>query len=458
MSRQPPPLPPTLPKGTRDFSPQQMAKRNFILNTIRCVFEKYGYQPLETPSMENLSVLMGKYGDEGDQLLFKILNSGDYLKKVNNDDLEKGSIKTLTKVSEKGLRYDLTVPFARYVVMHRHEIGFPFKRYQIQPVWRADRPQKGRYREFLQCDADVVGSNSALNEAEIILMISEIFNQLKIEGVTIRINHRGILSSLSKLAGKPELEGAFCVTVDKRKKIGDEKVKDELINIGFQYEGLQKVFPLLDIEGENMARLNELQNEFTANELDDSGIKNIRSILSYVEKLGNPPNVVVDFSLARGLSYYTGAILEVTLDDQSIGSLSGGGRYDNLTAVFGVPDVPGVGISLGVDRIYDVMNNRNLFDQVELKTTQVLLVTFDEETFDYAIPIVSSLRQHGISCELFPEPSKIKKQMNYANKKGIPNVIIIGPEEVASGKLSLKSMDSGKQQKLTVHQVIDFLK
>ena len=448
---------PTLPKGTRDFSPVQMAKRNFILNTIKGVFEKYGYQPIETPSMENLSVLMGKYGDEGDQLLFKILNSGDFLKKVENEDLEKGSHSTLPKVSEKGLRYDLTVPFARYVAMHQHEITYPFKRYQIQPVWRADRPQKGRYREFVQCDADVVGSNSTLNEAEIVLMISEIFHQLKIEGISIRINHRAILSSLSKLAGNPELESAFCVAIDKRDKIGDEKVKEELIKNGFQSEGLGKVFPLLDISGDNTTKLNQLENVFTANGLSVEGIENIYSILAKVKQLGNPSNVVVDYSLARGLSYYTGAIIEVTLDDLSLGSLSGGGRYDNLTGVFGVPDVPGVGFSLGVDRIYDVMNNRNLFDQIALKTTQLLLVTFDQESFDYAIPIVSTLRQNGLSCELYPEPTKMKKQLNYANKKGISYVAIIGTEEVSSKTLSLKSMETGEQQKLTINELLDFL-
>jgi len=449
---------PTLPKGTRDFGPEQMARRNFILSTIRDIFELYGYQPLETPSMENLSVLMGKYGEEGDQLLFKILNSGDFLKNVNKDDLKLGSKKTLSKVSEKGLRYDLTVPFARYVAMHQHEMELPFKRYQMQPVWRADRPQKGRYREFLQCDADVVGSDAPLNDAEIIAMLCEIFHRLGIGDISIKLNHRNILTSLAAITGNPELESAFCIALDKKDKIGKEKVKEELLQAGFESSGIQTVFPILEITGENDDRLKKLKSHFSNHNLDDSGIQNIESILSIVEKIGDLSIVDVDFSLARGLSYYTGAIFEVTLNDRSIGSLSGGGRYDNLTGVFGVSDVPGVGISLGVDRIYDVMINRDLFDQVTLEVTKVLVVTFDSQSFHHAFPLLGTFRKNGIACELYPEPTKLKKQLNYANKKNIPYVVLIGSEEMTSGNLTLKSMASGEQQQLSIEKIIELLR
>lgn len=451
---------PTLPRGTRDFGPIQMSRRNYLLSQIRIVFEKYGYQPIETPGMENLSVLMGKYGDEGDQLLYKILNSGNYLKDVKEEDYSLDSKKLLHKISEKGLRYDLTVPFARYVAQNQNDIELPFKRYQIQPVWRADRPQKGRYREFLQCDADVVGSNSPLNEAEIISMISEIFRNLKIEGYTIRLNHRKILGILSKMAGKEDAEGVFCTILDKLDKIGTEKVREELISSGFDSNKLDIVLPTLTSEGgeDNASKLIQLTTHFSNEQTDTSGIENLEEILGMVDKMKVDTKVVVDYSLARGLSYYTGAIIEVTIDDNSMASLSGGGRYDNLTGVFGVPGIPGVGFSLGIDRIYEVMSQRGLFNQVALETTKVLLVTFDSDSFDFAIPIVSSIRAEGISAELYPHQAKMKKQMNYANRKNIPFVLFIGSEEISTGLLTLKTMESGSQKKLSLDDIIDQLK
>ncbi len=451
---------PTLPRGTRDFGPIQMSRRNYLLSQIRIVFEKYGYQPIETPGMENLSVLMGKYGDEGDQLLYKILNSGNYLKDVKEEDYSLDSKKLLHKISEKGLRYDLTVPFARYVAQNQNDIELPFKRYQIQPVWRADRPQKGRYREFLQCDADVVGSNSPLNEAEIISMISEIFRNLKIKGYTIRLNHRKILGILSKMAGKEDAEGVFCTILDKLDKIGTEKVREELISSGFDSNKLDIVLPTLTSEGgeDNASKLIQLTTHFSNEQTDTSGIENLEEILGMVDKMKVDSKVVVDYSLARGLSYYTGAIIEVTIDDNSMGSLSGGGRYDNLTGVFGVPGIPGVGFSLGIDRIYEVMSQRGLFNQVALETTKVLLVTFDSDSFDFAIPIVSSIRAEGISAELYPHQAKMKKQMNYANRKNIPFVLFIGSEEISTGLLTLKTMESGSQKKLSLDDIIDQLK
>jgi len=410
--------------------------------------------------MENLSVLMGKYGDEGDQLLYKILNSGNYLKDVKEEDYSLDSKKLLHKISEKGLRYDLTVPFARYVAQNQNDIELPFKRYQIQPVWRADRPQKGRYREFLQCDADVVGSNSPLNEAEIISMISEIFRNLKIKGYTIRLNHRKILGILSKMAGKEDAEGVFCTILDKLDKIGTEKVREELISSGFDSNKLDIVLPTLTSEGgeDNASKLIQLTTHFSNEQTDTSGIENLEEILGMVDKMKVDSKVVVDYSLARGLSYYTGAIIEVTIDDNSMGSLSGGGRYDNLTGVFGVPGIPGVGFSLGIDRIYEVMSQRGLFNQVALETTKVLLVTFDSDSFDFAIPIVSSIRAEGISAELYPHQAKMKKQMNYANRKNIPFVLFIGSEEISTGLLTLKTMESGSQKKLSLDDIIDQLK
>lgn len=449
---------PSLPRGTRDFGPTQMVKRNYILSTIKHIFEKFGYLPLETPSMENLSVLMGKYGDEGDQLLFKILNSGDYLKNVAGADLEAGSVSMLRKVSEKGLRYDLTVPFARYVAMHRQDLVFPFKRYQIQPVWRADRPQKGRYREFFQCDADVVGTNSLICEAEIILMLSEIFQNLGIENYTIKINHRQVLSALAALAGGEGKENDFYVAIDKLEKIGQDKVIEELISKGYNSSKLKDVFKLL-ISSEKNTVLDNLEAAFKDSSQGNKGLADLKETLSILNQFGNPiSNLAIDPGLARGLSYYTGIIFEVTLDDRSMGSLSGGGRYDNLTGVFGVPDIPGTGISLGVDRIYDVMEARGLFPDSSGETSQVLLTSFDSESQRYCLPQISKLRDSGVNAEIYPDIVKMKKQLSYADKKGIPFVIIVGSDEMETGKLTLKDLKSGGQMELTIDEIIDHIK
>lgn len=448
---------PSLPKGTRDFGPEQMSRRMYILDIIRSVFQRYGYQPLETPSMENLSVLTGKYGDEGDQLLFKILNSGDFLKRLTADGLKHGARHVLPLISEKGLRYDLTVPFARYAATHRHELTLPFKRYQIQPVWRADRPQKGRYREFLQCDADVIGSDSPLNEAEILAMINDVFSDLGIDGIRIKLNHRGILKELASLAGQPEKENAFCVAIDKRDKIGDEKVYEELLGEGFTSDHLDRVFPILDMPGTNLDKLTALKKQFAAGSAGVDGIDNIESILALADSLNATALVDVDFALARGLSYYTGAIMEVIVSDGSMGSLSGGGRYDNLTGVFGVDDTPGVGFSLGIDRIYDVMTARNLFDQVRLQTTRALIVTFDDASFKFGVNVLGALRAGGVASELYPTPGKMKKQMTYANRKEIPYVVIIGEDEQSAEMVTVKEMQSGNQQTLPIKEAIGII-
>ena len=450
---------PTIPRGTRDFGPAEMAKRNFIFSTIKTVFQKFGYQPLETPGMENLSVLMGKYGHEGDQLLFKILNSGDFLKAMSTKDLKDGYRHTLRKVSEKGLRYDLTVPFARYVAMNHHKLVFPFKRYQIQPVWRADRPQKGRYREFYQCDADVVGTRSMINEAEIVWMIYEIFCNLGIEGYTIKINHRKILEALSVLAGGEGKENAFYIAIDKLEKTGKEKVVLELTDGGFDKKKIDKVFQLLEMKGDNRKKIIRLKKQFHSMESGKLGLLEIEETFSHVQDSEiNIPNLRFDLSLARGLSYYTGSIFEVTMDDGSIGSLGGGGRYDDLTGYYGVPDIPGVGISFGVDRIYDVMEKRDLFPNQTTTSTMVLMTTLDHEAVPYSLPLLAMLRSQGIKAEIYPDVVKIKKQLNYADRKGIPYAIIIGSEERETGKLTLKSMHTGKQESLDIEAIIDKIK
>jgi len=450
---------PSLPKGTRDFGPIQMVKRNFILSTIKETFQKYGFQPLETPSMENLSVLMGKYGDEGDQLLFKILNSGDFLKNVDKETIDIGSKGILSKISEKGLRYDLTVPFARYVAMNHHELNFPFKRYQIQPVWRADRPQKGRYREFFQCDADVVGTDSLICETEIILMISEILDHLKISGYTIRINHRKILSALASVCGGEGLENDFCIAIDKLQKIGKEKVLDELKTKGFSASKLDSIFPILESNEGIPAILEKIEEVIAISEPGMEGLADLSKILDILNKYDSKfSNLVIDPSLARGLSYYTGTIFEVTLDDGSMGSLSGGGRYDDLTGVFGVPGIPGTGFSLGVDRIYDVMEARDLFPEKTSETSQVLFSFFDKESQDYCLPILSKLRKAGINAEIYPDLNKIKKQLAYADRKNIPFVIIVGDDEIKSGEVTIKNMISGEQERCTIREIVSKLK
>ena len=549
---------PTLPKGTRDFGPAVMAKRQYILDAIRKVFQKFGFQPLETPAMENLSTLTGKYGEEGDQLLFKILNSGDFLKEYKLRALVQGTItktifeefvrvskKTsfstfrekiaevkphfsakeneyifrsledfyavneliiellysqladsssdeskiiesldqlfqsflsknfirntqskdlvtdeLMSISEKGLRYDLTVPFARYVVMNKHEISSPFKRYQIQPVWRADRPQKGRYREFYQCDADVVGTDSLTCEAEIILMIREVFQSLKIEDYTIKINHRGVLTGLAELAGAKENQTALFVAIDKLDKIGEDKVKEELLSKGFTEKSLKKVFEILNFQGTTSQKVVFLNDQFTKSEAGDKGVSQLSAVLRLLRDYNSDDkHVEFDIALARGLSYYTGCIFEVKINNVSIGSVSGGGRYDNLTAAFGDKEnLSGVGFSFGVDRLYDAMEELNLFPKEAQASTKILICHFDEETQRFGLKELSALRAAGISAEVYPDQAKMKKQLDYANKKMIPYAIVIGSEETKNGFLTFKNMETGDQEKLTVQQIIQKLK
>lgn len=452
---------PTLPKGTRDFGPTQMAKRQFIFNTIRTVFQKYGFQPLETPAMENLTTLTGKYGEEGDQLLFKILNSGDFLKDANQENLTAGNWKLVTgDISEKGLRYDLTVPFARYVVMNRHEITFPFKRYQIQPVWRADRPQKGRYREFYQCDADVVGTDSLICEAEIILMINEVFRGLGISDYTIKINHRAILSGLAEISQASGKESSLFVAIDKLDKIGEEKVKEELRGRGFADVSLAEVFDILNFKGNTAEKIQFATQKFQNSEAGKKGISDLIQVFDLLKDYNSTDDPVeFDIALARGLSYYTGCIFEVKINNVAIGSVSGGGRYDNLTGVFDPNDKKsGVGFSFGVDRLYDAMEELNLFPQEAQISSKVLITHFDAESKKYGLGVLQQLRAKGIASEIYPDAVKIQKQLDYANKKLIPYVIVIGTEEVKSGVLAFKNMKAGTQQKLSVDEVINLIK
>ncbi|MBC5992116.1 histidine--tRNA ligase [Pontibacter cellulosilyticus] len=458
---------PSIPKGTRDFGPAVVVKRNYIFNTIKRTFEKFGYLPLETPAMEQLSVLTGKYGDEGDQLLFKILNSGDFLSKTKSEDIEQGYKHLTRKISEKGLRYDLTVPFARFVVMNRNEITFPFKRYQIQPVWRADRPQKGRYREFYQCDADVVGTNSLLCEAEIVQMINEVLTNLGLKDFTIKINHRGVLAGIAEAIGEKGREGDICVAIDKLDKIGKEGVRKELLERGISEAAISKLEPLYTLEGDNEQILGQLQTILGGTTEGERGLKDLHEVWMYLSALrsqaltatnesGNP-RLMLDVTLARGLSYYTGCIFEVKVNNVSMGSISGGGRYDNLTGMFGMPGVSGVGFSFGVDRIYDVLEELQLFPDSSQVGTKALLVQFDKESEMHALPILQQLRDAGVASELYPEPAKLKKQMGYADQKSIPYVILVGSEEIATGKLKLRNMQLGEQQDLTIGEIISIL-
>ncbi|ELR70006.1 Histidyl-tRNA synthetase [Fulvivirga imtechensis AK7] len=446
---------PTLPKGTRDFGPQQMAKRNFVFSAIKEVFEKYGFMPLETPAMENLSVLTGKYGDEGDQLLFKILNSGDFLSNADVNDFNEGSRALLPKIAEKGLKYDLTVPFARYVVMNRHELTLPFKRYQIQPVWRADRPQKGRYREFFQCDADVVGTDSLICEAEIVLMINEVFSKLGIDDFNIKINHRQILTGITEAIGAGGKESDFCVSIDKLDKIGLEKVLEEMKERGISPEATEKAVPILQLQGSIEEKIAALKDILKNSDAGQKGISDIEEALTTLKSFDlSNHRIDFDVTLARGLSYYTGAIFEVKVKNVSIGSVSGGGRYDDLTGVFGMSGLSGVGFSFGVDRIYDVMEELNLFPKEALTSTEVLIIHFDEASMKYGLSVLGKLRRAGIKSEIYPDQAKIKKQFNYADKKNIQHTIVIGSEEVSSGKLTLRNMVSGQEEKLTIEEII----
>lgn len=445
---------PSIPKGTRDFSPEEMAKRNYIFNTIREVYHLYGFQQIETPAMENLSTLMGKYGEEGDKLLFKILNSGDCFSGISCEELmEKNPVKFAAKACEKGLRYDLTVPFARFVVQHRNEISFPFKRYQIQPVWRADRPQKGRYREFYQCDGDVVGSDSLINEVELIQIMDEVFHRFGIR-VCIKMNNRKILSGIAEILGAADKIVDITVAIDKLDKIGLEKVNDELREKGLSEEAINKLQPVIMLSGTNREKIASLKNVLAASETGLKGIAEMEFILDRIEKLALRAELELDLTLARGLNYYTGAIFEVKALDVQIGSITGGGRYDNLTGVFGMEGVSGVGISFGADRIFDVLNQLDLYPKDALQTTQLLFVNFGEKEEAYLLPLVAQVRAAGIRTELYPESAKMKKQMGYADMKKIPYVAIVGETEMAEGKINVKNMITGEQQLLTVDELI----
>lgn len=445
---------PSIPKGTRDFSPEEMAKRNYIFNTIREVYHLYGFQQIETPAMENLSTLMGKYGEEGDKLLFKILNSGDCFSGISCEELmEKNPVKFAVKACEKGLRYDLTVPFARFVVQHRNEISFPFKRYQIQPVWRADRPQKGRYREFYQCDGDVVGSDSLINEVELIQIMDEVFHRFGIR-VCIKMNNRKILSGIAEILGAADKIVDITVAIDKLDKIGLEKVNEELREKGLSEEAINKLQPVIMLSGTNREKIASLKNVLAASETGLKGIAEMEFILDRIEKLTLRAELELDLTLARGLNYYTGAIFEVKALDVQIGSITGGGRYDNLTGVFGMEGVSGVGISFGADRIFDVLNQLDLYPKDALQTTQLLFVNFGEKEEAYLLPLVAQVRAVGIRTELYPESAKMKKQMGYADTKIIPYVAIVGETEMAEGKINVKNMITGEQQLLTVDELI----
>ena len=444
---------PSIPKGTRDFSPAEMAKRNYIFDTIKDVYALYGYQQIETPSMETLQTLMGKYGEEGDKLLFKILNSGDFIGKLPaNEFVSDNVLKLAANICEKGLRYDLTVPFARYVVMHRDELQMPFKRYQIQPVWRADRPQKGRYREFYQCDADVVGSDSLLNEVELVQIIDTVFTKFGIN-VQIKLNNRKILAGIAEYIGQPDKIVDITVAIDKLDKVGVEAVNAEMLANGITQDAVDKLQPILTMSGTNVEKLETIAQAIGTSEIGE-GVEETRFILEKIEAVGLKNELQLDLTLARGLNYYTGAIFEVKAKDVSIGSITGGGRYDNLTGIFGMPGLSGVGISFGADRIYDVLNTLDLYPQNAIQATQVLFINFGEAEADYCLPIAGQIRAAGISVELYPDCAKMKKQMAYANAKGIPFVVLAGESEINQGKVTLKNMLTGDQQLVSAEELI----
>ena len=454
---------PSLAKGTRDFSPVEMDKRNHIYNTLKTIFRKFGYAEIQTPSFENLSTLTGKYGDEGDKLIFKILNSGDYLSKAPENLLgSKNSTSLISHISEKALRYDLTVPFARYVVMHQNDIALPFKRFQIQPVWRADRPQRGRYREFYQCDVDVVGSASLLNEAEFILIYNEALVELGLKDFNIKLNNRKVLSGIAEVVGKPDLIVDMTVAIDKLDKIGLEGVNKELLERGFTQDDLEVLKPIIELSGSNEEKLSSMREVLSSSEIGMKGIAEIEEVFDYVRKFGRgdllEKIVEVDITLARGLNYYTGCIFEVKTNEVQMGSIGGGGRYDDLTGMFGLKDLTGVGVSFGADRIFDVLDELNLFPTEGSARTKLLIVNFDSNLESYTLPLLYKIRQAGIAVELYPSAVKLKKQMSYADSKGIPYVLLVGEEEVESGQLSLKDMKTGEQQKVSIEELIEKLK
>lgn len=449
---------PSIPKGTRDFGPEEMAKRNYIFNTIKSVYALYGFQQIETPSMETLHTLMGKYGEEGDQLLFKVLNSGDYLSKLTDEELQnRNSLHLASRLCEKGLRYDLTVPFARYVVMHRDEIQLPFKRYQIQPVWRADRPQKGRYREFYQCDADVVGSDSLLNEVELMQIVDTVFTRFGVR-IQIKINNRKILTGMAEIMDAADKIVDITVAIDKLDKIGLENVNEELLSDGISEESVSKLQPILTLQGTNDEKLTEISKILEESEIGTKGVEETRFILDSLKGLGLKNEVQFDLALARGLNYYTGAIFEVKALDTPMGSITGGGRYDNLTGIFGMPGLSGVGISFGADRIYDVLNALNLYPKETVNSTQLLFINFGEKETAYCLPIVAKARQNGIPTEMYPDKVKMKKQMSYANAKQIPYVALAGDNEIHANKITLKNMGTGEQKLVTADEFINIIK
>lgn len=448
---------PSIPKGTRDFGPDEMAKRNYIFDTIKSVYALYGFQQIETPAMETLQTLMGKYGDEGDKLLFKILNSGDFLKNTKDEELlERNPLKLQTKVAEKGLRYDLTVPFARYVVMHREELQMPFKRYQIQPVWRADRPQKGRYREFYQCDADIVGSDSLLNEVELMQIIDTVFAKFGIR-VQIKINNRKILSGIAEVIGEADKIVQITTAIDKLDKIGLENVNAELAKEGIPTDAIEKLQPIIQLSGTNDEKLDTIAKVLSNSEIGMKGVEESRYILDALKKTNLKNEIELDLTLARGLNYYTGAIFEVKALDVQIGSITGGGRYDNLTGIFGMPGLSGVGISFGADRIYDVLNTLDLYPKSSVTGTQLLFINFGEKEMNYVLPFVAQARKANIRTEIFPDSVKMKKQMAYANAKNIPFVVLAGDSEIEQGKVTLKDMESGEQTLVSSEELISKL-
>ena len=449
---------PNIPKGTRDFSPVEMAKRNYIFDTIRSVYRLYGFVPIETPAMESLQTLMGKYGEEGDKLLFKILNSGDFINKLDDQELlGRNSLHLAAKLCEKGLRYDLTVPFARYVVMHRDELQLPFRRYQIQPVWRADRPQKGRYREFYQCDADVVGSDSLLNEVELMQIVDTVFTRFGVR-VLIKINNRKILSGIAEAIGEAEKIVDITVAIDKLDKIGADNVKEELRQSGISEEAIDKLQPIINLEGSNEEKLNVISYVLKDCEVGLKGIEETRFILSALDKVGLNNSIQFDLTLARGLNYYTGAIFEVKAIDTPMGSITGGGRYDNLTGIFGMPGLSGVGISFGADRIFDVLNALDLYPKEAVSGTELLFVNFGDKETEYLMPIAAKARKAGIVTEIYPDKAKMKKQMSYANAKGIRFVALAGESEMAEGTITLKDMSTGEQKKISKDQLNELIK
>ena len=448
---------PSIPKGTRDFSPVEMAKRNYIFDTIKEVYALYGFQQIETPAMESLQTLMGKYGEEGDKLLFRVLNSGDYMSKLTDEELnERNSLRLSSKICEKGLRYDLTVPFARYVVMHREELQMPFKRYQIQPVWRADRPQKGRYREFYQCDADVVGSDSLLNEVELMQIVDTVFTRFGVR-VQININNRKILSGIAEVIGEPDKIVDITVAIDKLDKIGLDKVNEELKADGISDEAIEKLQPIIALSGTNEEKLQVISEVLATSELGMKGVEETRYILDMLNGTLNN-EIQLDLTLARGLNYYTGAIFEVKALDYAIGSITGGGRYDNLTGIFGMPGLSGVGISFGADRIYDVLNGLDLYPKEAVNGTRLLFINFGERETAYCMPVVRACRAAGISTEMFPDKAKMKKQMGYANAKAIPFVALAGDNEMAENKFTLKNMETGEQSLVSADELVEMLK